>query len=77
MPRRCSITATSSCPRVADALLRPVLVTPDMHRVHHSTDNAEANSNFGFNLAIWDRLFGTYRPPRACRRKACRSASPG
>jgi hypothetical protein len=32
-----------------------------MHRVHHSTDNAEANSNFGFNLSIWDRLFGTYR----------------
>ena len=49
-------------PEPADALLRPVLVTPDMHRVHHSTDNAEANSNFGFNLSIWDRLFGTYRP---------------
>lgn len=45
-----------------DAPLRLLLVTPDMHRVHHSTDQAEANSNFGFNLSIWDRLFGTYRP---------------
>jgi sterol desaturase/sphingolipid hydroxylase (fatty acid hydroxylase superfamily) len=44
-----------------DAGLRLLLVTPDMHRVHHSTDHAEANSNFGFNLSIWDRLFGTYR----------------
>lgn len=49
-------------PDGVDAPLRLVLVTPDMHRVHHSTDNAEANSNFGFNLSIWDRLFGTYRP---------------
>ena len=49
-------------PRVADALLRTFLVTPDMHRVHHSTDHTEANSNFGFNLSIWDRLCGTYRP---------------
>jgi sterol desaturase/sphingolipid hydroxylase (fatty acid hydroxylase superfamily) len=45
-----------------DSGLRLLLVTPDMHRVHHSTDNAEANSNFGFNLSVWDRLFGTYRP---------------
>jgi sterol desaturase/sphingolipid hydroxylase (fatty acid hydroxylase superfamily) len=44
-----------------DVGLRLLLVTPDMHRVHHSTDNAEANSNFGFNLSLWDRLFGTYR----------------
>ena len=49
-------------PAGVDALLRLLLVTPDMHRVHHSTDNAEANSNFGFNLSLWDRLFGTYRP---------------
>jgi sterol desaturase/sphingolipid hydroxylase (fatty acid hydroxylase superfamily) len=48
-------------PAGLDAALRLLLVTPDMHRVHHSTDNAEANSNFGFNLSIWDRLFGTYR----------------
>ena len=48
-------------PAGVDALLRLLLVTPDMHRVHHSTDNTEANSNFGFSLSIWDRLFGTYR----------------
>jgi len=35
-------------------------VTPDMHRVHHSTEEDEANSNFGFNLSIWDRMMGTY-----------------
>ena len=41
----------------------PVLavVTPDMHRIHHSVEDDEANSNFGFNLSWWDRLFGTYR----------------
>lgn len=44
-----------------DRLLRWVLVTPDMHRVHHSVAPREANSNFGFNLPWWDRLFGTYR----------------
>ncbi len=44
-----------------DPLLRPLLVTPDMHRVHHSVIPRETHSNFGFNLACWDRLFGTYR----------------
>ena len=44
-----------------DQVLRYFVVTPDMHRVHHSVDNDEANSNFGFNLPWWDRLFGTYR----------------
>ncbi len=49
-----------------DRWLRLVLVTPDMHRVHHSVEDDETNSNFGFNLSIWDRLFGTYRDqPRA------------
>lgn len=48
-------------PERVDAVLRRVLVTPDMHRVHHSVIERETNSNFGFNLAIWDRLFGTYR----------------
>ena len=47
-------------PRV-DALLRLFLVTPDMHRVHHSVIRCETDSNYGFNLSIWDRLFGTYR----------------
>jgi len=45
----------------ADAVLRLVLVTPDMHRVHHSVVPEETDSNFGFNLPWWDRLFGTYR----------------
>jgi sterol desaturase/sphingolipid hydroxylase (fatty acid hydroxylase superfamily) len=49
-----------------DRLLRWVVVTPDMHRVHHSILVRETNSNFGFNLPWWDRLFGTYRAqPRA------------
>jgi sterol desaturase/sphingolipid hydroxylase (fatty acid hydroxylase superfamily) len=47
-------------PRV-DRLVRLLLVTPDMHRVHHSIVRAETDSNFGFNLPWWDRLFGTYR----------------
>jgi sterol desaturase/sphingolipid hydroxylase (fatty acid hydroxylase superfamily) len=44
-----------------DRVLRWVVVTPDMHRVHHSVNPRETNSNFGFNLPWWDRLFGTYR----------------
>ena len=49
-----------------DRVLRWFVVTPDMHRVHHSTEDDETNSNFGFNLPWWDRLFGTYRDqPRA------------
>ena len=43
-----------------ERILRWVLVTPDMHRVHHSIDDEETNSNFGFNLSLWDRIFGTY-----------------
>jgi sterol desaturase/sphingolipid hydroxylase (fatty acid hydroxylase superfamily) len=49
-----------------DRALRWFVVTPDMHRVHHSVEDDETNSNFGFNLPWWDRLFGTYRAqPRA------------
>ena len=49
-----------------DRYLRWLIVTPDMHRVHHSVEDDEANSNFGFNLPWWDRIFGTYRDqPRA------------
>ena len=44
-----------------DTPLRWFVVTPDMHRVHHSIKRHETNSNFGFNLPWWDRLFGTYR----------------
>ena len=44
-----------------DRLLRLIVVTPDMHRVHHSVVIRETNSNFGFNFPWWDRLFGTYK----------------
>jgi len=47
-------------PLHVDRKLRRRLVTPDMHRVHHSTIRRETDSNFGFNLPLWDRLFGTY-----------------
>lgn len=48
-------------PAWLDAIMRWIVVTPDMHRVHHSIVARETNSNFGFNLPWWDRLFGTYR----------------
>ncbi len=48
-------------PSGVDRLLRLIVVTPDMHRVHHSVVIRETNSNFGFNFPWWDRLFGTYR----------------
>ncbi|MBI5594688.1 MAG: sterol desaturase family protein [Elusimicrobia bacterium] len=53
--------ANARIPLAFDGLLRLVVVTPDMHRVHHSVVPAETNSNYGFNLPWWDRLFGTYR----------------
>ena len=49
-------------PETLDRHLRWIVVTPDMHRVHHSVLVQETNSNFGFNLPWWDRLFMTYRP---------------
>jgi len=48
-------------PKVVDKVMRWFLVTPDMHRVHHSVEDDETNSNFGFSLTWWDRIFGTYR----------------
>jgi sterol desaturase/sphingolipid hydroxylase (fatty acid hydroxylase superfamily) len=48
-------------PQQIDRVLRWFVVTPDMHRVHHSILRRETNSNFGFNLPWWDRLLGTYR----------------
>jgi sterol desaturase/sphingolipid hydroxylase (fatty acid hydroxylase superfamily) len=48
-------------PAWLDRVLRLLVVTPDMHRVHHSVIRAETDSNFGFNLPWWDWLFGTYR----------------
>ena len=47
-------------PEKLDRLLRFVIVTPDMHRIHHSVEKMETNANFGFNLSIWDRFLGTY-----------------
>jgi len=53
--------ANVGLPKSLDSFLRWFIVTPDMHRVHHSVEDDETNSNFGFNLTCWDRLFGTYR----------------
>ncbi|GBF27288.1 hypothetical protein MnTg02_02340 [bacterium MnTg02] len=53
--------ANVDLPRTLDRLLRIFVVTPDMHRVHHSILKLETDSNYGFNLSIWDRLFRTYR----------------
>lgn len=48
-------------PHPIDRILRLIVVTPDMHRVHHSVIIKETNSNFGFNFPLWDRIFGTYK----------------
>lgn len=48
-------------PRWLDAVLRLVIVTPDMHRIHHSVRRDEHDSNYGFALSVWDRIFRTYR----------------
>lgn len=48
-------------PASVDVWIRKVIVTPDMHRVHHSVINKELNSNFGFQLSVWDRWFGSYQ----------------
>jgi sterol desaturase/sphingolipid hydroxylase (fatty acid hydroxylase superfamily) len=53
--------ANMRLPAKLDRLLQLVIVTPDMHRVHHSTWQPETDSNYGATLSIWDRLFGTYR----------------
>ncbi|MFT4098378.1 MAG: sterol desaturase family protein [Rhodoblastus sp.] len=53
--------ANAALPRAVEPFVRAILVTPDMHRVHHSVEPAETHSNFGFNLSIWDRLFRVYR----------------
>jgi sterol desaturase/sphingolipid hydroxylase (fatty acid hydroxylase superfamily) len=47
-------------PLGADRIVRRLIVTPDMHRVHHSVIIREMNSNYGFNFSVWDRWFGTY-----------------
>jgi sterol desaturase/sphingolipid hydroxylase (fatty acid hydroxylase superfamily) len=53
--------ANASLPRNAERRVRWLVVTPDMHRVHHSAQYDESSSNFGFNVPWWDRLFGTYK----------------
>jgi sterol desaturase/sphingolipid hydroxylase (fatty acid hydroxylase superfamily) len=54
--------SNAAMPGWLDRIVRLLVVTPDMHRVHHSVLRHETDSNFGFNLPWWDRLFGTYRP---------------
>jgi sterol desaturase/sphingolipid hydroxylase (fatty acid hydroxylase superfamily) len=53
--------ANLALPQRVEALLRLLIVTPDMHRIHHSVLRAEHNRNFGFCLSVWDRMFGTYK----------------
>lgn len=54
--------ANIAIPQRAERTLRRIFVTPDMHRIHHSVRREETDSNFGFNVSWWDRLFRTYRP---------------
>jgi len=53
--------ANAGLPSRVEPWVRRLIVTPDMHRVHHSVATDEMNRNFGFNLSVWDRCFGTYR----------------
>jgi len=62
--------ANARIPPAIDRWLRWLVVTPDMHRVHHSVDYQESSSNFGFNAPWWDRLFGTYRAQPAAGHEA-------
>jgi sterol desaturase/sphingolipid hydroxylase (fatty acid hydroxylase superfamily) len=63
-------------PAWLDRAARLILVTPDMHRVHHSVIRSETDSNFGFNLPWWDRLFGTYRAEPAAGHEGMRVGLP-
>ena len=59
-------------PRRFEIMLRRFLVTPDMHRIHHSIEEVETNSNFGFCLSWWDRIFATYREePKRTHTEMC------
>ena len=53
--------ANLKLPAKIDRLLRKTIVTPDMHRLHHSVREFESSKNYGFNFSFWDRVFGTYR----------------
>lgn len=57
--------ANARLPLGLDRVLRLFVVTPDMHRVHHSVIRGETDSNYGFNLSLWDRMFSTYVPQPA------------
>lgn len=52
--------ANIALPEVVGGLIRPIWITPDLHKIHHSVLQAEHDRNFGFQLSVWDRLFGTY-----------------
>ncbi|MEZ6015726.1 MAG: sterol desaturase family protein [Planctomycetota bacterium] len=69
--------ANARLPRALDAWLRRVVVTPDVHRVHHSVVPEETGSNFGFNLVLWDHLFGTYRAQPAAGHRGMVLGLPG
>ena len=62
--------ANAGLPARVEPLVRALFVTPDMHRVHHSVVPAETNSNYGFNLSLWDRVFRTYRAAPAAGQEA-------
>ena len=68
--------ANIKLPTIADKLLRAFVVTPDMHRVHHSTDAREYNRNYGFNLSLWDRVFGSYTAQPAAGHRAMQIGQP-
>lgn len=68
--------ANLALPLPLDRILRRLVVTPDMHRVHHSVERREYDSNFGFNLSWWDRLFGSYTAQPAAGHHAMRIGLP-
>jgi sterol desaturase/sphingolipid hydroxylase (fatty acid hydroxylase superfamily) len=73
--------ANLKLPARVDGMLRRLIVTPDMHSIHHSTEPEETGTNYGFSLSIWDRMFSTYRerskhPPEAMRIGLARYRNP-
>jgi len=60
------VHANKSLPSVAERALRFIIITPDLHRIHHSAEFAEQNLNYGQLFPWWDRLFGTYRATPQC-----------
>jgi len=64
------VHANVALPQWIEMRLRRVVITPDMHRIHHSEVVAEQNANFGIVFPWWDRLFGTYRPEPSAGQEA-------